>query len=135
MGCKPGLFAHVDSPKAAGNCGNMSCEQLDRCFLKHRCPQGVAGCSPSAMMVNARPCAFVTHRAVEVDLSWSVESRRHCESEKPLHKTFVLSELLRLDARRKLCYTVNRTVAQWSSIPVRIERASPLTHAHTSRSV
>ena len=44
-------------------------------FLKHRCPQGVAGCWPSAMMLNARPCALVTHRAVEVDLSRGVESR------------------------------------------------------------
>ena len=53
----------------------MSCEHLDRCVLKHRCPQGVAGCWPSAMMVNARLCALVTHRAVEVDLSRGVESR------------------------------------------------------------
>ena len=43
----------------------MSCEHLDRCVPKHICPQGVAGCWPSALMVNARPCALVTHRALE----------------------------------------------------------------------
>ena len=84
----------------------MSCEHLDTCVLKHRCPQGVAGCWPSAMMVNARPYALVTHRAVEVELSSGVK-RRH---------TAILrgrcTKLLLLDACRKLCYRVNRTVVQ-----------------------
>ena len=51
-----------------------------------RCPQGVEGCWPSAMMVNVRPCALVTRRAVEVDVSRGRE-HAHCESETSIHKT------------------------------------------------
>ena len=90
IGCKKLLLARVNSIKDIGNCGK--------------------GCWPSAMMVNVRPCARVTHRAVEVDLSRVVESTPTVNLRRPSAKLVFICKLLRLDARRKLYFTAKTVI-------------------------
>ena len=44
----------------------LVCEHFDKYVREHIFPHGVEGCWPSAMMVNVRPCARVTRRAIEI---------------------------------------------------------------------
>ena len=62
------------------------------------------------MMVNVRPCALVTRRAVEVDLSRVVESTPTVNLRRPSTKLVFICKLLRLDARRKLHLTAKTVV-------------------------
>ena len=73
------------------------------------------------MMANGRPCALVTRRAVEVDLSRVVESTPTVNLRRPSTELVFICKLLRLDARRKL-YLPAKTVVQRNQIPVRVGR-------------
>ena len=78
-------------------------EHLGKRIREHTCPQGVDGCKPTLMMVNA--CALVTHCAVEVCSFREGVERSVTGNLDP--QDIIISKMLRLDARQKLCFKEN----------------------------